>query len=262
VNQSYEKTAEWLLEQHATCAAFVPFARQQGLIGLDDAYTAQEAYVRMMEGSGLGAVKGWKIGLTSKRIQEICGITQPVAGAILASRVLPSSARASRSSFGRLALEFEICIRLGSDLPARNTPWSFTEVRAAVDGIAAAIEMVDDRNADYAELDVHSLVADNSWNAGAIVGAWIPLPADLNACEGIVKLDGTELDRGLGRDVLDGPLHVLQWLANHLRMRGQGLRADDIVMTGSLVAPRFPEVGSHYGFELAGMSSVELNVVA
>lgn len=258
-----EENGAWLLAEHASGADFKPFAEARGISGLEEAYSVQDAYVAAMTRSGLTEdVRGWKIGLTSKRMQAMCGIDQPVAGAILASRVLPSGTRVSRRQHGRLGLEFEICTRLGTDLPARATPWSFEEVRAAVDSVAAAIEMIDDRNADYAQLDVRSLVADNSWNAGAVLGDWAPLPADLNACEGVVHLDGVELDRGFGRDVLDGPLHVLQWLANHLRERGHGLRAGDIVMTGSLVTTRFPEPGSHYAFDLAGIGRVELHVDA
>ncbi|MBP0437360.1 2-keto-4-pentenoate hydratase [Tianweitania sediminis] len=258
--QTHDQTAAWLLDQHSNKSDFIPFAQSHGIMDVDSAYAVQDAYVRKMQQSGLGAIRGWKIGLTSKRMQAMCGIDQPVAGAILASRVYPSNSQVSHARFGRLGLEFEICTRLGADLPPRNGPWSFAEVQAAVDGVAAAVELIDDRKADYTLLEVQALIADNSWNAGVILGNWTSPPADLNALEGVVTLNGAELDRGFGRDVLDGPLHVLHWLANHLRARKKGLFAGEIVMTGSLITTSFPEAGSHYCFELGDLSRVELQV--
>lgn len=252
----------WLWDQHLSGSPFRPFAAAKGLATLDDAYDAQDALVAAMQSAGLGAIRGWKIGLTSAKMQAMCGIDQPVGGAILASRIRPSGSRVARSAHGRLGLEFEICARIGADLPPRAAPYALAEVAAAVDAVAPAIEMVDDRRADYAALDVLSLVADNSWNAGVVLGEFTPLPADLDACEGVVTLNGAELGRGFGRDVLGGPLKVLNWLADHLSARGRGLRAGDIVMTGSLVATQFPEAGSDYLFAVAGLGTVALTIGA
>lgn len=200
----HSQTARWLRDQHRAGARFVPFARAQGAATLADAYAVQEAHVAAMQADGMGEVRGWKIGLTSLRMQQMCGIDQPVAGAVLASRLHASGSTVRLADHGRLGLEFEICLRLGADLPARAAPYTAAEVAGAVDAAAAAVEMVDDRNCDYATLDVESLIADNSWNAGVVLGDWAPVPADLTGCEGVVTLNGAHLDRGLGRDALGG----------------------------------------------------------
>jgi 2-keto-4-pentenoate hydratase len=124
------------------------------------------------------------------------------------------------------------------------------------------VELIDDRNCDYASLDVLSLVADNSWNGGVVLGERAAASGvDLVDCEGIVTLDGAELDRCHGRDALGGPLIPLEWLANHLRNSGEALRAGDIVMTGSLIPTQFPTGPCRYGFTVAGIGSVEVAIV-
>ncbi|WP_323038991.1 2-keto-4-pentenoate hydratase [Gemmobacter sp.] len=257
----FPPAARWLRDQHRAGARFVPFAADAGAATLPDAYSLQEAHVAAMRADGLGAIRGWKIGLTSARMQAMCGIDQPVAGAVLDSRLHASGAGVKAADHGRLGLEFEICLRLGADLPPRDAPYTAAEVAAAVDAAAAAVEMVDDRNCDYATLDVQSLIADNSWNAGVVLGDWAPLPAELNDCEGVVTLNGAHLDRGFGRDALGGPLVPLEWLANHLSARGRGLRRGDLVMTGSLIPTQFPTAGSRYGFAVQGIGSVALDIM-
>src|SRR5690606_35909553 len=122
---------------------------------------------------------GYKIGLTSQRMQAMCGIDSPIAGVILANRVYDSGLAIARSRYGRLGVEFEIGVRLGRDLPAAAAPYDFATVAAAIDAVCPAIEIVDDRAADYRGLDMLSLVADNAWNAGVILGRFHHAWADL-----------------------------------------------------------------------------------
>ena len=156
-------------------------------------------------------------------------------------------------------IEFEICARLGRDLPLRTTPYTREEVTTAVDAVCAAIELVDDRKADYATLDCRSLVADNSWNAGVILGAFVVPPSALDEVVGVAYQDGIEIGRGKGADALGHPFEPLVWLANHLAGQGEGLKKGDIVMTGSIVTTRFPEAAFSYRFEVTGLGSVEVS---
>lgn len=256
----FDDFARWLDDQHRRGVGFASFGDDWGIETLDDAYDAQDAYVARMLAAEAASPVGWKIGLTSAPMQRMCGIDQPVAGVVLDRRAHASGTTVERARYGRMGLEFEICIRLAEDLPARPAPYSAAEVAAAVDSVASAIEIVDDRNCDYAALDVRSLIADNAWNAGVVLGDWAPVPADLAGCEGIVTLDGAEVDRGFGRDVLGTPLAPLEWLANHLSARGRGLRKNELVMTGSLVSTRFPDRPGRHRFDVRGVGAVELVV--
>jgi 2-keto-4-pentenoate hydratase len=255
-----DQVAARLEQDHAARRRLVPFARDAGARTLADAYAIQDALCARM-GTRLGGHVGWKIGLTSPRMQAMCEIPHPVAGRVFARRVLPSGAALPLSGLLRMGLEFEICVRLDRALPARSAPWSREEVAAAVGAVCPAVEVIDDRLTDY-PLDPLSLVADNAWNEGLVLGPWATAWPDLAQVRGVVEVDGAAVDSGHGRDVLGHPFEPLTWLANHLSTRGEGLGAGELVSTGSLVTTRFPAVAGSFRFVLEGIGAVELRVQA
>ena len=252
--------ARFLLDAHAAGQPFAAFTGEYRLRDLDEAYAVQAHFVAGLLAVQRTRIFGYKVGLTSQRMQTMCGIASPIAGVILAHAVHRSGVELARGRFGRLGVEFEIAVRLGQDLPAAGAPYDFATVAAAVADIAPAVEVVDDRAADYAGLDMLSLVADNSWNAGLVLGEFHPLWPDLAAVRGVVYRDGEELDRGHGADVLGHPFASLTWLANHLARTGGGLRAGDVVATGTLVPTRFPAAAESYRFVLDGVGEVAVRV--
>ena len=260
MNSSPSARAALLLQQHANGAPFAPFCDELALNSVDEAYAVQEAYVAGLCQQGGREVVGWKIGLTSPRMQALLGIDSPIAGAVLSGRVHDSGHIVAREAFGRLGIECEIAVRLGRSLPAAGAPYDFAAVSDAVEAVCPAIEIVDDREADYALTDIGSLVADNCWNAGVVLGEFIDSWPALAEVTGVVYRDATEIDRGSGRDVLGHPFEPLLWLANHLAARGQALEQGMIVSTGSLATTRFPTAPEHYRFVIAGLGEVNLGV--
>jgi 2-keto-4-pentenoate hydratase len=254
-----EKAADMLMSAHARGAPFAPFAAAFGIVNVADAYAVQRAYVERQMQARRAGTAGYKIGLTSKRMQEMCGIDSPIAGVVLADCVHASGATLAAPSYGRLGLEFEIAVRLKRDLAPQSTP-ALAEVAAAVDAVCPAVEIIDDRRADYRALDVLSVIADNSWNAGIVLGEFVSNWPDLATVEGEVSVDGHALDRGSGGDVLGHPFHPVAWLAGHLAAQGGGLRAGDVVMTGSIVTTKFPDRPTSYRFEVKGLGAVEVFV--
>jgi 2-keto-4-pentenoate hydratase len=251
-----QKAADTLVRDHAGKSDLVPFARAWGATDLAGAYAIQEAFVQRMLATH-GKRVGYKIGLTSKRMQQMCSIDHPVAGVVLERRLLASGAQLELSSLVRLGIEFEICVRLGRSLPPRAAAYEMDEVAAAVEAVAPDYEVIDDRNSPY-PLDMLSLVADNAWNEGIVLGAWRTSWPDLAAARGIVERNGEKIDEGHGRDVLGHPFEPLRWLANHLSGRGETLHAGEIVSTGSLVTTRFPQAGEQYRFTVEGIGAVEV----
>jgi 2-keto-4-pentenoate hydratase len=241
-----------------------PFEPLAGLSGrpLAEAYDVQDELVKLMIPL-LGPSRGYKIGLTSPRMQQMCGLDQPVAGGILERRIHRTEARLAVADFVRLGIESELCILLGADLPLQAWPHTREQVARSIGSVAAAFELVDDRGADYSRLDAHSLIADNSWNAGVVLGEPMPLGGhcagvDVGALDGVLFVNDRPIDRGNSADALSHPFEVVRWLSEHLRDRGSHLRAGDLVMTGSIVPTRFAVAGEHYRFELAGLPAVEL----
>lgn len=255
----HEAMARELMRQHGAGEQSRPLP---GLARADmaGAYAVQRDFVKLLRGATGAAPVGYKIGLTSKRMQAMCGIDHPIAGVVLGNREHASGVTLRAGEFGRIGLEFEIGVRLGRDLPAGAAPFDLAKVASAVAAVCPAVEVVDDRRADYKLLEVASLVADNSWNAGIVLGDWRESWPDLEAVRGTVRLNGAEVDAGHGRDVLGHPFAPLVWLAEHLAQTGEGLRAGDIVLTGSLVTTRFPAVREAYEFAVEGLGSVAVTV--
>lgn len=253
------EAADALLRDHLERRNLVPFARDWGATDLQGAYAiAGELVKRYVPLHGPRV--GYKIGLTSRRMQELCSIDHPVAGVVLASRRQHSRIVRRLSDMVHLGLEFEICVRMGRDLPCRAQPYTMDEVAAAVGAVAPAFEVIDDRNSPY-PLDVLSLVADNAWNEGIVLGDFRDTWPDLAAAKGTVQRNGETIDEGFGSAVLGHPFEPVVWLANHLSRLGETLRAGEIVSTGSLVTTRFPEPGDRFRFTVEGVGSTEIVLV-
>jgi 2-keto-4-pentenoate hydratase len=257
-------TAAWLMSEHVAGSRFVPFAATREIATLDDAYDVQRDYVQLRAAAHRSVGAAYKIGLTSTAMQAMCRIDTPVAGVVLADQVHASGAAADRSQYGRFGIEFEIAVRLRHDLtPAPDGSVSMETVVSAVGAVCPAIEIVDDRHCDYRTLDVLSLVADNAWNAGIVLGEFRSVWPDLSTVAGAVYVDGARepLDRGVGSAVLGHPFAPVAWFARHLADRGGLLRAGDVVMTGSMVTTKFPDTAGHWRFDVTGLGSVELQVL-
>lgn len=149
-------------------------------------------------------------------------------------------------------------------MPASGNPWTRDSILPYVACAFPALEIADDRHADYATLasSILTLAADNAWNQGLVLGAPITTltPDGLLGATGIAFIDGEEVGRGTGADVMGHPLDALSWLANHLQDRGLQLAANHLVTTGSLVTTKFPVPGNTLEFRIDGLGSVTLKV--
>lgn len=253
------RAAEKLLAEHRANLRFKTLDPPEAPATIADAYDIQDKYVALLQREHGDAV-GCKVGLTSATMQAFCGIDHPIAGVVLASRVHRSGATVRRSDFGRLGLEFEIAVRIRSDVPVTPTPWTIATIRPHIGGVGAAIELVDDRSADYASLDVLSLVADNSWNAGIVLSEFAAAWPDLENVPGRATKDDVAIGEGHGRDILGHPFNSVAWLATQLASRGVGLKAGQVVMTGSVMKTVFPDADARYRFDLEQIGSVEVQV--
>jgi 2-keto-4-pentenoate hydratase len=249
------RAAEALFNEHKTGAQFKTNA---SLASMGDAYDVQDKYVELLRATR-GEAIGYKVGLTSKAMQTFCGIDHPIGGVVLATREHQSGATIRRTDYGRLGLEFEIAVRIKSDIPASAT--TSAAVAPHIDGICAAIEIVDDRAADYSRLDIKSLVADNSWNGGVVLSRFSSTWPDLESMLGKATQNGTPVGEGYGRDILGHPFNSVAWLNAQLASRGGGLRKGQIVMTGSVMKTVFPTEPADFRFEFAGLGAVEVHVV-
>jgi 2-oxo-3-hexenedioate decarboxylase/2-keto-4-pentenoate hydratase len=187
---------------------------------------------------------GWKIGCTTPTMQAYLDIHEPAAGHVRASSVQSGAGRVTHADLARPGVECELAVRLAHDLAAIGVPCDRASARAAIGSVMAAIEIVDDRYADWRALDAATLTADDFFGAGAILGRedvpWRDL--DLGRVEASMSINGRQVGAGRGADILGDPLEALVWLANG-PARDTGLRAGSIVLLGSLVQTHWVEPG-------------------
>jgi 2-keto-4-pentenoate hydratase len=127
-----------------------------------------------------------------------------------------------------------------------------------------AIEIADDRNADYNELARHpfELIADNTWSEGAVLGTPVTdwKGFDLARLRGVATINGDPVGEGVGAAALGHPLDAVAWLANHLAARGRGLVFRDVVITGSMITSKFVKRGDVVRFSVESLGEAELRV--
>ncbi len=224
---------------------------------LDEAYRIRQAFEDIETARGRGAVAGFKIGLTTPIMQKLCGVDEPCYGAIFAGEVHHGRAELPVGNYCRLGIETEIAVRLGEDLPQGG---DHDRVAASVESCMAAIELLEDLRHDYKRLSASAMVAGNVWNAGVVLGPpvadWRRL--DLAQATARLTINGSEIGRGRGGDVMGNPLNALAWLANNRAAAGTPLKRGIIVMTGSMVPIQFPSRGDRAIVEVEGLGSAEL----
>jgi 2-keto-4-pentenoate hydratase len=206
-----------------------------------------------------GAIVGYKIGCTSPVMQRYLDIPHPCGGGVFEKGVYDSGVSLMAGDYVRVGVECEIAVRLARDLAPSEEPFTAEWVGEAIDAYYPAIEIVDDRYIKWETLGAPTLVADDFFAAGCVLGGPVARSAapDLLRVAGRALINGSEAGRGTGADVLGHPHNALAWLANHLAAEGRGLYAGQIVLTGSLVKTIWLNAGDHVAMELAGLGKVE-----
>jgi 2-keto-4-pentenoate hydratase len=225
-----------------------------------DGYRIQEALHKLLA-ADFGALVGYKIGCTSAVMQRYLGIPHPCGGGVFARGVHDSGVSLPAADFVRVGVECEIAVRLAHDLKPSQAPFTADAVAQAVEAYLPAIEVVDDRYADWQTIGAPTLVADDFFAAGCVLGKPVARSAspDLLDIVGRAEINGVEVGRGTGADVLGHPHHALAWLANHLAAGGNALRAGQIVLTGSLVKTVWLKAGDRVTMDLSGLGTVQVS---
>jgi 2-keto-4-pentenoate hydratase len=219
-------------------------------------YAVQEAlHARLGAADGLGPVVGYKIGCTTAVMQRYLAIPHPAAGGVYERGVRRGDAAVRHADHLRPGAECEVAVRLDRPLPAAAAPYDRAGVAAAVGACMAAIEIVDDRYGDFLALGAPTLVADDFFHAGAVLGPevadWRGL--DLAALRGRMTVDGREAGAATGAEVMGHPLEALAWLANARAARGRDLPAGALVLLGSFIQVQWVAAGDVVEVEIEGL---------
>jgi len=229
---------------------------------LDDAYAVQGALVARKLASGRHGI-GWKIGLTSRAMQDALKIETPDSGILFDDMLFADGATVPAGRFIQPRVEAEIAFILNAPLSGAGV--TRDDVLAATEAVAPSLEILDTRilRADPATGAVRKVtdtIADNAANAGIVLGTQRHHPSDMDLrwAGAIVKRNGVVEETGLGAGVLDDPVQGILWLVQRLAQYGQGLSAGDIVLSGSFIRPIEAPSGSEFDADFGAFGRVSI----
>jgi 2-keto-4-pentenoate hydratase len=221
---------------------------------LAEGYAIQDAMVA----SAAQPVSGWKIAATSKAGQAHIGVTEPLAGRLFKNFILEDGARLSATPLHMKVMEAEFAFRMARDLLPRPAAYEQAEVCDAVAAMHLAIEVPDARFERFAEIGPAQIAADDAFASWFLLGQQVADWRRLDLPTQRVRAvnNGRVAAEGTGANVLGDPRIALTWLANHLSQRGIGLKAGDIVTTGTCTTPPAIAPGDRVMAEFVGLGQV------
>lgn len=209
-------------------------------ITLADAYAIQSAQMAQKLAAGRRII-GWKIGLTSKVMQEALKIDTPDSGVLYDDMLFDTGGRVPAGRFIQPRVEAEIAFVMRAPLEGEVTRDQVLEATAAV---VPSLEILDTRILRQDPKTgqprvIFDTVADNAANAGLVLGAerHAPDAHDLRWTGAILRKNDEVVATGLGAAVLDDPLMGIVWLARRMGQYGQRIEAGQVILSGSFIAP-------------------------
>ena len=230
---------------------------------LEDAYRIQDALIDMHYAAGRSRI-GWKIGLTSRAMQQALGITTPDSGVLLDNMLFQSGDTVPAGRFIQPRIEAEIAFVMGADISGAGH--SREDLIAATAHVTPCLEILDTRilrvdpETGKARI-ITDTVSDNAANAGIVMGDKThALNAhDLRWVGAIVARDGVVEETGLGAGVLNDPVTGIIWLLDRLAQFGKGLQAGEVVLSGSFIRPVEAPSGSIFAADFGAFGRVDLS---
>ncbi len=258
-----EAAAETLFRAEQTGQQCGLLSLQYPAMTLDHAYAVQAALVAKKRAAGLGVI-GWKIGLTSRAMQQALAIDTPDSGVLLSDMLFADGAAIPPGRFIQPRIEAEIAFVMKA--PLQGPHITRDDVLAATGHVAPSLEILDTRilRADPATgraRIITDTVSDNAANAGVVLGMerHAPDAFDLRWIGAILKRNGVVEETGLGAGVLDDPVTGILWLVHRLAAYGLGIAAGDILLSGSFIRPVEAPPGSRFDADFGDFGRVTLN---
>jgi 2-keto-4-pentenoate hydratase len=206
---------------------------------------------------------GWKIAATSTAGQAHINVDGPLAGRLLAERVIDDGGACPFGNNLMKVAEMEFAFRMAKDLPPRPAPYTREDVLEAVASLHPAIEIPDSRYHDFTLVGAAQLIADNACAHRFVLGPaaaadWRGI--DLSAHPVRALKNGVPAGEGSGANVLGDPRLALAWLVNELSAHGLTLKAGEVVTTGTCVKPVDIAPGDRVLGEFGSLGRVSLTI--
>jgi 2-keto-4-pentenoate hydratase len=211
------------------------------------------------------SVGGWKIAAMKAEMQRALRTDRPIYGRVFKQFILARPANFEGRRLLHPLSEIEYAALLGEDLPPREQPYSESEVANAVASLHPGIELAECRFVhDTSFPPLTAILADGSGSGFIIYGDPIAdwRNKDIARQEAVLWVNGVAKRRGRAADAIDHPLVPLTWLANELSRTGVGLKAGEMVSTGTLTGMARARLGDEHVADYGPLGEVRIQFVA
>jgi 2-keto-4-pentenoate hydratase len=252
--QNVVELADRLHQAEVDASATPPISDEHPDLTVEAAYRIQTHNIERKVSSGR-VVRGRKVGLTSRPMQQLLGVDEPNFGVLLDDMFVDDGEEVPLRRLVQPRVEAEVAFVMGADLAGPGV--TATDVLITTAGVLAAIEIVDSRIADW-RIKLVDTVADNASSGRVVLGSRVT-PAtsiDLRLLGVLLYRNGVPIESGAGAAALGNPARCVAWLANRLGGFGSGLRRGDVVLPGAMhrMVPVRP--GDVFRAEFAHLGSV------
>lgn len=237
------KAAEMLNTAHRTHKQVPSLKKTFPEMEIEDAYRIQEIQVKQRVDAG-AKIKGYKVGLTSKVMQELAGIDEPDYGVLLDDMFIPEDSTIDLNKFFWPNVEIELAFVMKHSLQGPNV--NAAEVIRATEFVLPAIELVEKR-VETRE-GVVDTIADLASCASVVLGGnpMLLTDFDIRNVQGAIHKNGELITEGSSKAVMGNPVNAIAWLANKLHEFGVSFNAGDTILSGSFIRVVPTADGDHF----------------
>ncbi len=238
------------------------FSKEHPQMTIEDGYAIQREWVKLELADG-HTIKGRKIGLTSRAMQQASQINEPDYAPLMDDMFFESGTEIPSERFIAPRVEVELAFVL--EKPLRGPGVTLIDVLQATAYVTPALEIIDARIEQFdrdtrAPRKVFDTIADFAANAGVVPGGRPGRPdaLDLRWVGALLHKNAVIEETGLAAAVLNHPATGVAWLANRIARYGEQLSAGDVVLSGSFTRPTTARRGDvlHADFGSLGAISV------
>jgi len=217
------------------------FSQAHPEMTIEDGYAIQREWVKLKLAEGR-VIKGRKIGLTSRAMQQSSQIDEPDYAPLLDDMFFESGTDIPFDRFIAPRIEVELAFILGKPLEGPGV--TIFDVLSATEYVTPALEIIDARIEQFdrdtkAPRKVFDTISDFAANAGIVPGGLPVRPdsIDLRWIGAMLYRNGVIEETGLAAGVLGHPATGCAWLANKIAPYGERLEAGNVVLGGSFTRP-------------------------
>ncbi len=253
-----EKISTFLFEAHEAGDRFINLEKDMKPKDFNEAYQIQNQLRQKLPRGPLG---GYKIALSSKIQQDYHKISHPVYGGLFKNEIFTSPKTIVLENYHRMSVEFELAFELSDRIIDTTIHRTSENIIKDISNVMPAIELIDDRGANYDGLDPLSLACDNAWSGGLVLGEPIYNWQEKDF-QNIQSSCEWNQEPKLTTGVLDAkPFENLCWLINELHSRKSELKPGMIIITGSVFKVRQANVGDKINHILSDRGKVSISVI-